>query len=271
MERTAMLTRPSFVHQNQDVPTYTVLQDGRKRHDYAAIIPVINEGERIQTQLRGMTEARLPVDIILIDGGSTDGSTTPPALYGLAVTAVLQSPKGLSTQMRAGFHYALDLGYRGIISIDGNGKDSWWDIPRFVELLEAGHGYVQGSRYVKGGRAMNTPVDRALAVKFLHAPVISLGAGFRYTDTTNGFRGYSRELLLDPRVQPFRSVFQTYNLHYYLAVRAPRLGYAVTETPVTRSYPADGKVPTKISGWKGKVTIIRQMFMAAFQAYNPRG
>lgn len=256
---------------NVDVPSYTVVHDSNKNHDYAVIIPVINEGERIQKQLQRMTDARLSADIILIDGGSTDGSITQEALTGLAVAAVLKSPKGLSIQMRAGFHYALDLGYKGIVSIDGNGKDSWWDIPRFVELLEAGYDYVQGSRYIKGGHAMNTPADRALAVKLLHAPVISLGAGFRYTDTTNGFRAYSRGFLLDPRVQPFRSVFQTYNLHYYLAVRAPRLGFAVTETPVTRRYPVHGKVPTKISGWKGKTMILAQTFMAAAQAYNPKG
>lgn len=256
---------------NGGVPRYSIVHETSKIHDYAVIIPVINEGDRILNQLQRMTEARLPADIILIDGGSTDGSTTLETLEGLAVAAVLKSPIGLSTQMRAGFHYALDLGYKGIVSIDGNGKDSWWDIPRFIELLAAGYGYVQGSRYIEGGRAMNTPADRALAVKFLHAPVISLGAGFRYTDTTNGFRGYSRRFLLDPRVQPFRTIFQSYNLHYYLAVRAPRLGFAVTETPVMRRYPEHGKVPTKISGLRGKALIIAQMFMAAAQRYNPRG
>lgn len=253
------------------VPPYTVHADRPPSRRHVVLIPVINEGERLHKQLRGMTDAILPVDIILIDGGSTDGSTTPEALSEFNVLAVLKSPRGLSTQLRAGFHYALALPYEGIVSIDGNGKDSWWDIPRFIELLEQGYGYIQGSRYVDGGVALNTPAQRELAVKLIHAPVISLGAGYRYTDTTNGFRAYSREFMLDPAVQPFRDVFDTYNLHFYLAVRAARLRYRVTETPVTRRYPSDGRVPTKISGWKGKILILKQMFLAAIQAYNPKG
>lgn len=253
------------------VPHYTVQTLRPPAHRHVVLIPVIDEGERLHVQLRCMTSGMLPVDIVLIDGGSTDGSTTKEALANFNVHAVLSTSRGLSLQLRAGFHYALTLPYEGVVSIDGNGKDSWWDIPRFVELLEEGYGYVQGSRYVAGGVAVNTPAERALAVKLVHAPIISLGAGYRYTDTTNGFRAYSREFLLDPAVQPFREVFETYNLHFYLAVRAARLGFRVTESPVTRSYPADGRVPTKISGWKGKALILKQMFLAAFQAYNPRG
>jgi len=267
-----MLTKRLLVKADDPgVPPYVVQTYCQPSHRHVVLIPVINEGERLQSQLRCMTSAMLPVDIVLIDGGSTDGSTTKEALAHFNVHAVLSAPKGLSTQLRAGFHYALTLPYDGIVSIDGNGKDSWWDIPRFIDLLDEGYSYIQGSRYVAGGVAHNTPADRELAVKLIHAPVISLGAGFRYTDTTNGFRGYSREFLLDPLVQPFRDVFQTYNLHYYLAVRAARLRYRVTETPVTRSYPNDGRVPTKISGWRGKAMIMAQMFLAAAQAYNPKG
>lgn len=253
------------------VPYYTISHNHERTHDHVVLIPVINEGDRLLNQLRGMSQVPMAADIVLIDGGSTDGSTSPESMSGLGVSAIIRSSKGLSTQLRAGFHFALSAGYRGIVSIDGNGKDSWWDIPCFIYLLGQGYGYIQGSRYVAGGVARNTPVDRELAVKFLHAPVISLGAGFRYSDTTNGFRGYSREFLLDPRVQPFRNIFETYNLHYYLAVRAPRLGYRVTETPVTRCYPDSGRVPTKISGLKGKALIVGQMLMAAAQLYNPRG
>ena len=96
---------------------------------------------------------------------------------------------------------------------------------------------MQGSRYVPGGKGVNTPLSRHVGVMLLHAPLISLAARHRYTDTTNGFRGYSRRLLLDPRVQPFRDVFAAYELHYYLAIRAARLGLRVCEIPVTRVYP----------------------------------
>ena len=43
------------------------------------------------------------------------------------------------------------------------------------------------------------------------------------TDTTNSFRAFSAGFLSDPRVAPFRAVFDSYNLPYYLAVRAAEL------------------------------------------------
>jgi dolichol-phosphate mannosyltransferase len=172
--------------------------------------------------------------------------------------------------LRIGLAWSLDQDYDGVVAIDGNGKDDFRAVPRFLEKLQQGFDFIQGSRYLPGGVAENTPIDREVAVRLIHAPVISLGAGFRYTDTTNGFRAYSRRLLLDPRVRPFRSVFGTYNLHYYLAVRAPRLGFKVCEIPVERRYPAKGKAPTKIGGWSGKLHILKQTVVAACGGYNPR-
>ena len=53
-----------------------------------------------------------------------------------------------------------------------------------------------------------------------------------------------------PDVRPFRSVFVTYELNWYLSARASQLGLHVRELPVSRRYPA-GAVPTKISPIKG--------------------
>ena len=245
---------------------------GRRCSDFLVLIPVINEGERILRQLAGMRGAGLDLDVLVVDGGSTDGSTEPVRLRGeLGVTGLLVKTGAgkLSAQLRLGMAWAMSRGYSGVITIDGNGKDDYRAIPRFVDALHAGYGHLQGSRYVKGGFGENTPLDRELAVRFLHAPLVSLAARFRYTDTTNGFRGYSRALLLDPRVRPFRAVFSTYNLHYYLAIRAARLGFKVGEIPVTRRYPASGPPPSKIGGFTGKAHILMQTVHAALGSYDP--
>jgi dolichol-phosphate mannosyltransferase len=70
-------------------------------------------------------------------------------------------------------------------------------------------------------------------------------------------------------VQPLRDIFSGYELHYYLAIRAARLGFRVTETPVTRRYPAQGKTPTKISPVKGNLLILRTLISAALGRFNP--
>jgi glycosyltransferase involved in cell wall biosynthesis len=259
------------VDQRPGVPAYDQRLFAPKRHRYCVAVFVINEGHRIRRQIDQMASLSEQIDIVVADGGSTDGSLDPRVLAAAGVRALLvkRGEGRLSAQMRMAFAFALDEGYDGIVVIDGNGKDDVSAIPHFIELLGGGYDHIQGSRYIPGGQGINTPLSRTIAVKALHAPLISLAAGNRYTDTTNGFRAYSRRLLSDPRVQPLRDIFTGYELHYYLAIRAARLGFRVTETPVTRRYPASGKTPTKISPVKGNIAILRTLAAAAMGKFNP--
>jgi glycosyltransferase involved in cell wall biosynthesis len=256
----------------RELPEFRCELAAARASDIAVLIPVINEGERILAQLARMQAARLDLDVLLVDGGSNDGSTEAARLERLGVGALLVKTGAgrLSAQLRLGMAWAMSRGYAGVITIDGNGKDDCGGIPAFAAALRAGYDHLQGSRYMPGGIAENTPLDRELAVRFLHAPLINAAARFRYTDTTNGFRGYSRALLLDARVRPFRAVFATYNLHFYLAIRAARLGFRVAEIPVARRYPAGGALPSKIGGLRGKAHILLETVQAALGSYDPR-
>ena len=73
----------------------------------------------------------------------------------------------------------------------------------------------------------------------------------------------------DKRVAPFRNIFMTYELLAYLSVRASQLGYLVCEIPVTRAYPKVGKVPTKISFFKGNSELFKILILNLFKYYNP--
>lgn len=254
-----------------EVPKYNIEEFSAKHRPYCVCIFVINEGDRIQSQLRAMAPLSDRVDLVIADGGSTDGSLEPQFLAANNVRTLLTKtgPGKLSAQMRMAFAYALDQGYDGIITIDGNNKDDPAAIPLFVKALEDGNDHVQGSRFITGGKAVNTPLMRLIGLKLLHAPLISVSSGFRYTDTTNGFRAYSRKFLLDERVAPFRNVFYAYELHYYLAIRAAQLGFRVVEVPVTRRYPEHGKTPTKISVFKGNLLILKTLFRACLGRFDP--
>jgi dolichol-phosphate mannosyltransferase len=232
---------------------------------------VLNEGERIRTQLERMIPLTDLVDVVVADGGSSDGALTLDFLDDVGARGLLvkKGPGQLSAQMRMALGWALQQGYEGMVVMDGNNKDDPQAIPTFVERLRAGFDHVQGSRYLPGGKAINTPWSRHLAVRWLHAPLISLASGFPYTDTTNGFRAYSRRFLLDERVAPFREVFQAYELHYYLAIRAARLGFRVCEVPVTRAYPPSGQTPTKIRGLRGNFQVLKTLLRACRHRFNP--
>jgi dolichol-phosphate mannosyltransferase len=254
-----------------DVPAFHEESFAPRRSAYAVCVFVINEGERLRAQLARMRPLCEQIDIVIADGGSTDGSVEPGTLRSEGVNALLikRGSGKLSAQMRMAFAFALRRGYEGVIVIDGNNKDDPAAIPHFVHALDNGCDHAQGSRFIAGGQAIHTPWARLWAIRLLHAPLISLSSGFRYTDTTNGFRAYSRRLLLDPDVAPFRPVFSSYELHYYLAIRAARLGYDVREIPVSRAYPGKGKVPTKISKVRGNLTVLHTLLKACLWKFDP--
>jgi glycosyltransferase involved in cell wall biosynthesis len=253
------------------LPAFTVNELRDRQSAYALAVFVLDEGDRIRSQLEKMRVLASRVDIVIVDGGSADGALDEAYLRRCNVRALIvkRGPGGLSAQMRIGLAWCLDQGYEGVVTIDGNDKDDTVAVPSFVAALENGADHVQGSRYMHGGRGIRTPLARHLGVVLLHAPVISLAARRRYTDTTNGFRGYSARFLRDPRVQPFRAVFQRYELPSYLAIRAARLGFTVVELPITRTYPASGRVPTKVKGIRGNFAILRTLWNAATGRYDP--
>jgi glycosyltransferase involved in cell wall biosynthesis len=254
-----------------EVPEYRAIELAPRSSRYCIAVFVINEGEKLLKQLERMAPFSQLVDVLVADGGSTDGSVEPDGLRSRGVNTLLvkTGPGRLGAQMRMAFHFALDRGYDGVITIDGNNKDDPSAVPRFVEALEGGVDHVQGSRFIPGGEAVNTPLSRHLAVRFIHAPLIRVASGFPYTDTTNGFRAYSRKLLTSDAVRPFRNVFPGYELHYYLAIRAAELGLSVKEVPVRREYPAKGPTPTKISPFRGNLKVLRNLFAACRHKFDP--
>lgn len=263
-----------MIYEKQDgVPKFACTEYGKKTKDYVVLIPIINEGDRIRRELQRAKDNQVSsyADIVICDGGSTDGCTNEEILKSLNVNTLLvkQDTGKQGAQLRMGIWWALQRGYQGIITIDGNDKDSIEDVPRFIEKLQEGYDLIQGSRFIKGGKAVNTPFIRNISVRLIHAPVISLTAGQWFTDTTNAYRAYSARYLTDERVKPLRDVFMTYELLAYLSVRATQLGMKACEIPVTRAYPKAGKTPTKISFFKGNSELMKILILNLFGKYKP--
>lgn len=255
------------------VPDHRIVFWQERQWRHCVVIPVINEGRRIASLLARMDALAIHriADIVVVDGGSTDGSLPEDGLRRLGVRGLLvkTGPGKLSAQLRCAYAFALGHGYEGIVTIDGNDKDDPEAIPAFVQALDEGVDFVQGSRFVPGGVAENTPLARSLAIRLVHAPLLALSSGFRWTDSTQGFRAYSRRMLLDPRVAPFRDIFSSYELLAYLSHRVPRLGYRCIELPTARRYPR-GEVPTKITSFRGNLAVLAVLLKACLGRYDAR-
>lgn len=267
-----MTTNNDFsMRHNWQIPSFDRPLWQGTQHAYCVVIPVINEGERIKNLIARMAALNIQniADIIVIDGGSKDGSLNIAFLQQQGVRGLLVKTAAgkLSAQLRCAYAFALDQGYEGIVTIDGNDKDDPEAIPRFIQALKQGVDFVQASRFLPGGVAENTPAIRDVAIRFIHAPLLRLFSGFAWTDTTQGFRAYSRKMLLDSKVAPFRHVFMTYELLVYLSYIVPKLGYRCQEIATIRRYPL-GEVPTKISSFKGNLSVFIILIKACLGHYN---
>ena len=258
----------------EQVPAYIVKRTQPRKARNCLVIPVINESQRIGRLLTRVSRLGISeqLDVVVVDGGSSDGSLGDALLDACGVHTLLvkTGPGKLSAQLRCAYHFVLGAGYDGIVTIDGNNKDDPAAIPAFVEALDQGFDFVQGSRFVPGGIAINTPLLRWAAIRLVHAPLLAFASGFGWTDTTQGFRGYSRVMLSDPRVDIFRDVFADYELLAYLSYRAPKLGFRCLEVPTSRTYPASGKIPIKISPFVGNFKLLETLLKACTGRYDPK-
>jgi dolichol-phosphate mannosyltransferase len=256
------------------VPRFICDEFMPRKTKYCLLIPVINEKGRIEKELHRARENRIDTecDIVICDGGSTDGCAEKENLIRSGVNTLLTKNDAgkQGAQLRMGFWWGLMRGYEGFITIDGNNKDSIEDAPAFIKKLDEGFDFVQGSRFIKGGKAVHTPPLRYFCVRLIHAPLISLTAGFKFTDTTNAFRAYSRRYIEHPDVAPFRDIFAAYELLAYLSVRAGQLGLKNCEIPVTREYPKNEKTPTKINSWRGYVELFKVLITNWRGGYEKR-
>jgi dolichol-phosphate mannosyltransferase len=144
--------------------------------------------------------------------------------------------KGIGYAIRQGYSHALDNKFDVIVVMAGNGKDDPKEIPRLTApIMKEGMDYVQGSRFLPGGRREKNPFLRSIFTRLF--PVIWTSmTGVHCTEVTNGFRAYRSSILKDPRINVWQNWLDNYELEYYLHYKALTLGYKFAERPVSKDY-----------------------------------
>jgi len=75
---------------------------GRPRVRLGIVIPTLDEAEHLPRLLRDLQELRIPKRIVVVDGGSVDGT---PALAGAGGARVISAPAGRGGQLQAGVEF----------------------------------------------------------------------------------------------------------------------------------------------------------------------
>ena len=190
------------------------------------VIPTYNEVESIGVLLDALK--LLPVDILVIDDGSPDGTAELCRAHGVEV--ISRSGKlGLGSAYRTGFAVALERGYSNVIEMDADGSHQVSDLVKMMEWIGTSELLI-GSRWVADGAIQNWSKFREYLSKAANAyanVVLSLGI----KDTTSGLRIYNADLLKRMDISTIRS--EGYCFQIEMTRRALSCGATIGEIPIT--------------------------------------
>src|SRR5436309_312474 len=114
--------------------------------------------------------------------------------------------KGIGYAIKQGYTSALSEGADIIVVMAGNGKDDPREIPRLTSpIIRDCFDYVQGSRFLPGGRGERTPFLRGIFTR-LFPFAWTLLTGVHCTEVTNGFRAYRAAVLQDPEINVWQAL-----------------------------------------------------------------
>ena len=192
--------------------------------DLSIILPVVNESENLRQLLPRlktvMERERLGFEIIVVDGGSSDG--TPQTATELGARAVAERRRGYAGALETGFAEA-----QGdyVLTLDADLSHE----PAFAAKLWRARSeadIVIASRYVRGGAAF------AGAARFWLSRLLNLWMrrllSMPVCDLSSGFRLYRRAVLQDLNL-----VARNFEVIEEVLVKAYAQGYSLCEVPFT--------------------------------------
>ena len=223
-------------------------------NDVTLVVLTLNEIDGVTAVIPKLPTHCLD-EVLVVDGGSTDGTLKFFAARGMRV--IRQDTRGRGEAFRLAVEHAR---HDRLIFFSPDGNEDPADIPRIIDGLAAGHDMVIASRFMPGARSEDDD-------KFLFASrrwgnlmftwlVNVLFRGPRITDTINGYRAVTREAFcrLDPDAEGYAIEFQ-------MSMRALRLGLRVLEIP-THEAPRVGRGVSKLNavpvGFKFLALLLRE-------------
>jgi glycosyltransferase involved in cell wall biosynthesis len=154
----------------------------------SVVVPALNEA----ANLREVLPALPPVhEVILVDGGSVDGTVETALAVLPGILTVTQARRGKGNALAAGFARVTG---DAVVMFDADGSADPDEIPRFVEALVEGADFAKGSRFRLGGGSADITRVRRLGNRFLHT-WMNVSFGTRFTDLCYGYNAFWADLI----------------------------------------------------------------------------
>lgn len=202
----------------------------------AVVIPALNEAGKI-----GRVLDKMPRDgrfeAIVVDDGSSDGTGDEARAHGAAVVIRHDVRGGVGAAIRDGWMSGRERSRPYLALVSGDDQHEPAELSGALDtLLASGADYLQGSRWIRGGKVVGATGGRGLGTR-IYSLAFSVLAFRRVTDATNGFRVFKSTILDDPAIDVSQRWLDSYDLEPYVLFKAIRR-HKVIEYPCTVVYHA---------------------------------
>jgi len=168
-------------------------------------------------------------EIIVVDDGSVDRTweIVNEIKCRIPVVKPVQSPAphGFGRAIVAGLD---EMKGDAVVLMMADESDDCRDVVRYWETLQQGYECVFGSRFIKGGRAIDYPKPKLLLNRCANL-FLKIIFNIPLNDTTNAFKAYRRDVIAGcrPLISPH------FNITVELPLKAIVRGYSWATIPVT--------------------------------------
>ena len=231
-------------------------------HRLSVIVPTLNEVECVGHVLDGLLTQAGVDELLVVDGGSTDGTLEAIASRGVAVHH--QRSKGLGH----GLHEAFEVATGDVLCIvDADGSHDWREIPRMRQRIAAGDDYVLASRYIGpfrfrglGRWPWSTSDDDSMLHEWGNLGFVVLARalhGLPLNDVMMGFQMFRRTAL-----NAINLVEQGQCFDAELKIKLHRAGFKLSEISVHEPKRIGGEA--KLSAWIDGPDVLRVILKTWF-------
>jgi dolichol-phosphate mannosyltransferase len=200
------------------------------------IIPTYNEKENIERMVRKVFSLPVAFELLIVDDGSPDGTAlivkNLQNEFGKKLHLLERKGKlGLGTAYIAGFKYAIQHKFDYIFEMDCDFSHNPDDLVNlFNACAKDGADLSIGSRYVKGGKVVNWPIDRIL-MSYFASLYVRIILWINIHDTTAGFKCYKRKVLEAINLDGIK--FIGYAFQIEMKYKVKKAGFKIKEVPIT--------------------------------------
>jgi glycosyltransferase involved in cell wall biosynthesis len=195
------------------------------------VLPTYNERENLAAVIASVRH--LGHDVLVVDDASPDGTGELADELASADTGVRvlhrERKLGLGSAYEDAFHIGLADGTSLFVEMDADGSHQAHDLDAIVEAARGIGGLALGSRYIRGGEIVGWPPHRRV-LSWAANVYCRILLGLKARDCTSGYRCYTRDLLLNIKLDEV--VSQGYSFQIEMVYRAKKLGYPVVEVPI---------------------------------------